>query len=133
MTPARPAGNRAATIYADLDRASRALGADPHGLVAILYDELLLALGVARRAIQRGDRRLFEERKGRAILLLGALDDGLDHRQNAPLAAALSATYQGLSSALARAGPLDASSVIEKVSASITDLAEAWGQIAKAS
>jgi flagellar secretion chaperone FliS len=131
MMPARPACMRAATIYADLDRASRALGADPHGLVAILYDDLLLALGVARRAILRGDRSLFDERKGRAILLLGALDQGLDHRQNAALAAALSATYQGLSNALARAGPIDAGSVIERVAASITELADAWDQIAK--
>jgi flagellar secretion chaperone FliS len=122
----------AASFYADVDRASRALGATPHGLVALLYDELLLALGVARRAARRGDRRLYEEKRERAVLLLGALDHGLDHRRNPALADALSATYRGLSVALVRASPPEAAEVLDRVSASISELAEAWSQIAKA-
>jgi flagellar secretion chaperone FliS len=121
-----------ATAYAEVDRASRALGATPHGLVAILYDELLLTLGVARRAARRGDRRTFESRRERIILLLGALDHGLDHRRNPVLADALSKTYRGLSAAMLRATPLDAEDVLDRIIASIGELAEAWGQIAKA-
>jgi flagellar secretion chaperone FliS len=121
-----------AAFYADVDRASRALGATPHGLVTLLYDELLLALGVARRAAKRGNRRLYEERRERAVLLLGALDHGLDHRRNPALADALAATYRGLSAALMRASLLEAEAVLERVADSVSELAEAWGQIAKA-
>jgi flagellar protein FliS len=121
-----------AAIYADVDRVARALSASPHGLVAILYDELQLALGVAKRAARRGNRALYEERRERAVLLLGALDHGLDHRGNPALAEALSESYRGLSAALMRATPLTAESVLDRVAGSVSELADAWGQIAKA-
>ena len=132
MTSLLRGGSSAAKIYADVDRVSRALGATPHGLVAILYDELLLALGVARRAALRGDRVLFEERRGRALLLLGALDHGLERGGNPALAEALSATYRGLSAAVGRASNEDADLVLAQVRDAIAELADAWGQIAKA-
>jgi flagellar secretion chaperone FliS len=124
--------NRAAA-YADIDRASRALGATPHGLVTILFEELLLALAVARRAANRGDRALFEDRRARALVILGALDHGLDHQRSPDLARALSATYRGLSAALMRAGANDAETALSVVSASVSELSDAWGQIATAS
>jgi flagellar secretion chaperone FliS len=125
-------GSNAAAIYADMDRASRALGASPHALITILYDELLLALGVARRAALRGDRGSFEDRRDRAMLLLGALDHGLDHRSNPSLAQALSASYRGLRAALLRASIIDAAGVMDQVAAAVSELADAWGQIAPA-
>jgi flagellar secretion chaperone FliS len=121
-----------AATYAEFDRASRALGATPHGLISLLYDELLLALGVAHRAARRGDRTLFEARRERATLLLAALDHGLDHRRNPSLAAALSKSYRGLSAQLTRAGFVDAEEAIIGVAAAVTELADAWNQIAKA-
>ncbi len=121
-----------ARTYAEVDRVSRALGATPHGLVSILYDELLLALGVASRAAMRGDRALFEDRRARALLLLGALDHGLERSGNTALTNALSATYRGLSAAVGRASPEDANTVLIQVRDAIAELADAWGQIAKA-
>lgn len=132
MTGYARAGASPAKIYADVDRVSRALGATPHGLVAILYDELLLALGVARRAALRGDRALFEDRRARALLLLGALDHGLERSGNPALADALSATYRGLSAAVTRTTSNDADIVLAQVRDAIAELADAWGQIAKA-
>lgn len=132
MTGGQPRAGTPATIYAAVDRASRALGATPHGLVSILYDELLLALAVARRAALRGDLALFTERRARALLLLGALDHGLDHRGNPALADALSSTYRSLSSTLARADEVEADVVLTQVSDAIAELADAWSQIAKA-
>jgi flagellar protein FliS len=119
-------------VYAEVDRVSRALGATPHGLITILYDELLLALGVARRAALRGDRALFEDRRARTLLLLGALDHGLDRKSNPVLADALSATYRGLRGAVSRASDADADVVLAQVRDAIAELADAWGQIAKA-
>lgn len=121
----------AASVYADVDRASRALGATPHGLVAILFDELLLALAVSARAARRGDRALFEDRRGQAVLLLGALDHGLDRQGNPALADALSASYRDLSAALARVEAATADRVIDRVRSAVAELAEAWGQIGK--
>lgn len=132
MTPFASSARTPARVYEDMDRASRALGASPHGLIAILYDELLLALGVARRAAVRGDRKLFDERRGRAVLLLGALESGLDRRSNPALADALSASYRGLSAAVSRASPHDAERVLAKVRDAVAELADAWNQIAKA-
>lgn len=121
-----------ASVYAEVDRVSRALGASPHGLVAILYDELLLALGVARRAATRGDSTLYADRRAQALLLLGALDHGLDRNGNRALAEALSASYRGLSAAIAKATDADAVLIFDRVSDAVAELADAWGQIAKA-
>ena len=132
MSTYSPTTRSPASVYAEVDRASRALGASPHGLVTILYDELLLALGVARRAAARGDARRFEDRRAHALLLLGALDHGLDRRGNPALAEALSASYRGLSGAVSKAGPADAEQVLDRVRDAVAELADAWGQIAKA-
>jgi flagellar secretion chaperone FliS len=132
MTWPMRTGQSAARVYAEVDRVSRALGATPHGLVAILYDELLLALGVARRAAVRGDGQLFEDRRARVLLLLGALEHGLDRSGNATLSDALAATYRGLSVAVGRATPANADRVLVQVRDAIAELADAWGQIAKA-
>lgn len=130
MSPYR-AGATPATVYADVDRASRVLGATPHGLVAILYDELLLALGVARRAVVRGDRTTFADRRDRALLLLGALDHGLDRGAPGGLADALSALYQRLGNALRGAGMADAELTLSRVAEAIAELADAWTTIAR--
>jgi flagellar secretion chaperone FliS len=121
-----------AAMYADVDRASRALGASPHALVALLFEELELALGVARRAAKRGDRRLFDDRRERAIMLLSALDHSLDHAHNPALARALATTYRTLTAALMQMTPRDADATIGRVAYNVRELADAWGQIAVA-
>ena len=49
------AGNSAARRYAAVHSGSRTEGATPHGLVKILFDELLLALDAAALAVTDGE------------------------------------------------------------------------------
>ena len=48
-------GSRSATAYRKIGVETQVDQADPHALVEMLFDGLMLAVGMARAALQRGD------------------------------------------------------------------------------
>ena len=72
------AGGSAARRYAAVHSGSRTEGATPHGLVKILFDELLLALDAAALAERQGDRMKVSDKQARAMSILFALESSLD-------------------------------------------------------
>jgi flagellar secretion chaperone FliS len=109
--------------YQDIGLAARVEGATPHGLVAILYEELGTALDVLARA---GDGARAAAQQGRAASILHALSSGLD--PDTELGATLAAIYRQMQRrlAVARADP----AALRALRDGVASLADAWARIA---
>src|SRR3546814_10947206 len=67
--------------YAAIDTGSKVEGANPHQLVKILFDELLLAIDSSIVADKAGDRSKCSEKQARALSILDALERSLDRSE----------------------------------------------------
>jgi flagellar protein FliS len=129
MLYAAPTPQSGSNAARDVSLGVRVLGAGPHELVAILYDELLLALAIGAKAGARGNRSLLESRRERALTLLFALESGLDFARGGDLAAALARVYRE-SARIVRAAPHDqAAAEFTRAHDWLAEITEAWNAI----
>lgn len=91
---------KASTQYRALDLASQTGNADPHRLVAMLYDELLLSIDVLTLRANRQNVLTSDEQAHRARSIVVALRAGLDLESGGELAIMLDGVYSALSSEL---------------------------------
>ncbi len=116
-------------IYQTVDLNSRVGGASPHGLVELLYDDLLLALRQAAFAMERGQHERKSERVTRALSVLFALEGGLDFARGGEVAASLSSLYRGARERVTRASIANDARTVLDVAEGIGEIASAWKQI----
>lgn len=118
----------AAARYASVDLTSRIASADPHELVALLYETLLDAVDamLAASAVKASAR--FCESRLRALQALHALVQGLDP-QAGELATTLSRLYRGMLASLGGMEVTDNPEPIAANRATIAMLADAWARI----
>mgnify|MGYP003576456337 FL=1 len=116
-------------IYQTVDLNSRVGGATPHGLVELLYDDLLLALRQAAFAMERGQHERKSERVTRALSVLFALEGGLDFAKGGEVAASLSSLYRGARERVTRASIANDAQTVRDVAEGIAEIAAAWKQI----
>lgn len=127
-----PAARRVASDhYADVSTQARVLGASPHQLVGILFDEVMLSLAVAGKAAARGDLPLRESRRERALTLLAALRTSLDHEHGGSLAVALDRVYAASDARIRAAGGATdpGGDGFRDAQGWIADIAAAWNAI----
>jgi flagellar secretion chaperone FliS len=92
---------KAKSHYQTLDLVSRLEGANPHGLVAILYEELLGSIDVIASALRQGRDVSREAHVERARSILVALIGSLDFEKGGRLAQTLSQVYRSMMGQLA--------------------------------
>lgn len=115
--------------YQSIDMASRIEGASPHGLVAILFDELLKALDAMAVAIRRGDLGQRGTRQARALSILHGLEGSLDFEKGGDIAKGLSAIYrEARRLTIAGAQANDAEPIVQ-AREMLNEIASAWNQI----
>ena len=122
-------GRNPEATYRQIDIAGRTGEADPHELVALLYDELGRALRAAAAAIDSGNRSVKSDKTTRAISILFALEAGLDFERGGGLSQTLAGVYRG-----ARAKVIDASLGDDprpfiEVAANMAQIAQAWAEV----
>jgi len=113
-----------------VDVAGRADGASPHRLIALLYEDLGLALRQAAFAIDAGKLEAKSRHITKAVAILFALESGLDFTKGGDLSETLSRMYRGARERTMAAGVLGDSAVVRNVAESVADLAGAWNSIA---
>ena len=126
-SPMRAGG--AGAQYRAIDVSSKIEGASPHRLVAILYEELVLALSTMKLAIRRGDGIRQTEAQTRALVIVQSLDNSLDFARGGDIAAALSSVYAEVSRLTALGGNAHDADAIDRGQKLIGEIADAWGQI----
>jgi len=116
--------------YQTVDLSSRVEGASPHGLVAILFDELLKALdamSVAMRARDYGQRGT---RQSRALSILNGLETSLDLDGGGEIAVSLLAIYREARRLVLAAGRDNDEEQLTRARAMLAEIASAWQAIA---
>jgi flagellar secretion chaperone FliS len=122
--------SRASEQYRAMDIASRVESADPHMLVTILYDELLVCIDVLAAAARRGQSLATNRHAHTARAILVSLQSGLDFDAGGDLAPMLASVYAAASEELeARIADCNVDRIGELRSA-FESMALAWNDIA---
>ena len=123
------AGGSAARRYAAVHSGSRTEGATPHGLVKILFDELLLALDAAALAERQGDRMKVSDKQARAMSILFALESSLDFDKGGDVATGLAQIYREARRQLLVGAKERSADPVDQARAIVAEIADAWSQI----
>jgi flagellar secretion chaperone FliS len=123
------AGN-ASRRYAAVHAGSRIESATPHGLVKILFDELLLAIDAAILAQQGGDLARTNDKHARAMSIIHALEGSLDYEKGGEIAISLAVVYRESRRLLLTAAQQKTTAEAEKARAILGEIADAWNKIA---
>lgn len=120
----------AAQLYGGVDLRGRVESLSPHGLVQLLFDELLGAMRQAELCIRNSDRVRKGERVSRALAILGGLESSLDHQKGGALAERLSGVYRQVRAEIMAASRADDADGARSATAKIAEIAGAWRAIA---
>jgi flagellar protein FliS len=126
------AGDPAAT-YRQIDIAGRTADADPHRLVALLYEEGVGALRAAAWAAEKGKPAVKSERVSRATAVMFALESGLDFERGGEISRTLATFYHGLRQQIIHASVGHDPAPFRNAADSLAEIASAWQTVRAAS
>ncbi len=127
-------GSRSASAYRKIGVETQVDQASPHQLVEMLFDGLLLAVGSARVALQRGDIATKGRQIGIAVRILDeGLRGGLNLEKGGELAGNLHDLYQYCVLRLTQANARNDDALLAEVHGLIEPVAAGWKQMGEAS
>lgn len=126
-SPMRPSG--IGQQYRQVDLSSKVEGASPHRLVSILYEELIQAMALCKQAMRKGDGPRRQQSATRALMVVQALEGGLDFDKGGDVAHALRAVYGEAKRLLSLGAKENDADAVGRAQGMIGELAEAWGRI----
>lgn len=131
MIYAAPSRFGAARVrYQTVDLSSRIEAASPHGLVAILFDELLKSLDAMAAAMKARDWSQRGTRQSRVLSILHGLEASLDLDGGGEIAASLLAIYLEARRLVIAAGRDNDPEHLTRARAMLAEIASAWEAIA---
>jgi flagellar secretion chaperone FliS len=116
--------------YRMLDLQSRVASASPHGLVGLLYEELLRSLDLINAKHAQGKLIAGNTHLSRALSIIVALEGSLDFTNGGELAPVLHRIYRSAARSLNEAAKEDNITKINDVRSAISDIAYAWQALA---
>lgn len=121
---ARPAG--ASAQYGQIDLTARIAGASPHGLVTILFEELLRAIALMRKSTQPQRR---SEAFSRALSILQSLSGSLNFEAGGQIARSLASIYEETRRLVVKGMRENNLADLEAAEAMIAEIAQSWQAI----
>jgi flagellar protein FliS len=109
-----------------LDLQSRVASASPHGLVGLLYEELLRSLDLIVAQSARGKAIAGNAYLAKALSIILALESSLDFANGGDLAPVLNRIYRSAARTFNEAAKEDDIGKIEEVRSAISEIAYAW-------
>jgi flagellar secretion chaperone FliS len=116
--------------YRMLDLQSRVASASPHGLVGLLYEELLRSLDLIMVLHAQGKVIAGNTHLAKALSIIVALEGSLDFANGGDLAPVLNRIYRSAARSLNEAARDDDIAKIEQVRDAVSDIAYAWQALA---
>lgn len=116
--------------YRMLDLQSRVASASPHGLVGLLYEELLRALDLITAKHAQGKVIAGNMQLSRALSIIVALEGSLDFANGGDLAPILHRIYHSAAGSLNEAARNNDIAKVDEISAAISNIAYAWKAVA---
>lgn len=127
------AARRAIGAYAQVGIETSVVDANPHRLIAMLFEGARAALNVASAAIQRGDVLAKLRAIDKAISIIGqGLQASLDHQRGGDIAVQLNTLYDHMLRRLLVANATNDLAILAEVDGLLVPLQDAWlaiGQI----
>jgi flagellar secretion chaperone FliS len=117
--------------YRMLELAGRVEAAGPHGLVAILYEELLRALDVMAAALKREQPAPQALDAARATAILIALHASLDSENGGTVADSLAHVYRAMLGTVRRVIANQDATKLAELREGVKTIADAWNALAK--
>ncbi len=112
--------------YRMLELKSRIESASPHGLVGLLYEELLRALDLAVVSAAKGREISGRSHIAKALAIIVALEGSLDLEKGGDLALTLARVYRGCNKGLNEAVRSGDTDTLSEIRSAISDIAYAW-------
>jgi flagellar protein FliS len=119
----------ARTRYETVDLSSRIEGASPHGLVGILFEELIKGLDAMAAACRRRDFSQRGTRQSRVLAILAGLEGSLDHEQGGEVAASLATIYREARRLTIAAAQENDPEPLARAREMLSEIASAWSTI----
>ena len=116
--------------YQSIDLTSRIEGASPHGLVAILFDELLKSLDAMAAAARRKDFNQRGAKQSRSLSILLALEGSLDFENGGEIAQSLLAIYREARRLIIAGGKDNDPEPLARAREMLDQISSAWGALA---
>lgn len=119
-----------ATVYAKVGVESGVNAADPHKLIAMLYQGALLAIANAKSGILRNDISVKGTSISKAIAIIDeGLNACLDKKVGGQLAQNLSALYEYMCTRLMVANLKNDIAILDEVATLLSEIGQAWESI----
>lgn len=115
--------------YRDIDVAARVEGATQHGLVAIMFEEILKGLGTMQAAETANDLARRNAAQARVVSLLHGLESALDYARGGEIAQNLGRIYREARRLLGPSPGIDRQGALTQVRDMIGTVAGAWEAI----
>jgi flagellar secretion chaperone FliS len=120
----------AAATYAQVDLESRVAASNPHGLIEMLFDGAIMAVGQADQCLAAGDPRAKGQAVSRAIRIIEeGLKASLDPSSGGELARHLGELYDYMAQRLLMASIKNEAEGFQEVRKLLVELRGAWTQI----
>ncbi len=116
--------------YQTVDLSSRVVGASPHGLVAILFEELLKGMDAMAAAMRARDWGKRGTHQARILSVLHGLEDSLDLDGGGEIAAALLSIYREARRLVIAAGRSNDPAQLTRAREMLAEISSAWEAIA---
>lgn len=105
-------------------------GADAHGLVEILFTELVASLSLAKKGLASSDLSTKSRGVSKALSIIHVLATSLDFEKGGDVAVSLANLYEWSRRRIIEASRDNLVSALEEVLAAISEIADAWRSIA---
>ena len=115
--------------YRNMELQSRVASASPHGLISLLYEELLRSLDLLTATATRGSSISGNPHHGKAVSILIALESSIDFANGGDLAGVLQRIYRSAVRTLNDAARANDISRISELRAAISEIAYAWAAL----
>lgn len=117
--------------YRNMELQSRVASASPHGLVSLLYEELLRSLDLLVVTVGRGTLISGNPHHIKALSILIALESSIDFDNGGDLAGVLQRIYTSAVRTLNHAAQANNVDEVTEVRSAISEIAYAWAALAK--
>jgi flagellar protein FliS len=117
--------------YRNVELQSRVASASPHGLVGLLYEELLRSLDLLGATVGRGTPVSGNVYHVKALSIIIALESSIDFNNGGDLAGVLQRIYRSAARTLNQAARTNDIAEITEVRSAISEIAYAWAALAE--
>jgi flagellar protein FliS len=116
--------------YQEAERDFLIDGADAHGLVEILFTELIVSLKLAKTGLEGADLSTKSSGVSKALSIIHVLATSLDFDKGGEVAISLAQLYEWSRRRIIEASRDNIAAYLEEVLGAISEIADAWRSIA---